>query len=162
MSDFILLIIGALLATIGGVGGDEFRSWRERKRELKAMKISIIDELGEIKNIITNMHEVWEKSKVLHPSYITEILASTSIYKHARLRLFLIKDTELRKCLVNFYKKLKNTAKKSEGKLGTLADTAAATAEQAGFHSSFQALGTDAEGIISKLEKNKFTFFRKR
>jgi hypothetical protein len=150
---FYLLMAGAALAILGGAISDEIRAWRERARELKAIKIGIADELSEIESVIKNMHEVWEKSKVFHPTYVADLLASTSAYDVARPRLFLIRNQELRKQLVVFYKKLKDTAKKSEGKLGTLADTPEAIAEQTGFETSFQQLGTDAKLIKEKLDK---------
>jgi uncharacterized protein YeeX (DUF496 family) len=152
MNNTLTLILGASIAIIGGFIGDEFRSYRERQRERKAIKISIIDELEDIMTIIKNMHEVWEKSKLLHPSYVADLLASTSIYESFRTRLFLIKEAELRKELNAFYKKLKDLAHKSEGKLGSLADTPEASTEQSGFDAAFQALGSDAKTIKEKLE----------
>lgn len=152
MNDLYLLIIGALLAILGGTLGDEIRAWRERRRELGSIKIALSDELSDIETTIKNMHEVWEKSKVFHPTYINDLLSSTSTFESVRPRLFLIKDDKLRKDLVAFYKELKDTAKKSEGKLGTLANTSEAMAEQAAFENSFQALGSKAKGLKDKFD----------
>lgn len=146
------IILGALIALIGGILGDEFRSWRERGGERKAIKSSICDELTEIESITINMHEVWEKSKILYPSYVADLLGSTSIYESYRTRLFLIEDEKIRKDLVNFYKKLKDLAQKSAGKLGTLAETSEASLEQTNFAGEFKKLGDDATSLKGKLK----------
>src|SRR3989344_544919 len=100
------LILGAVLAIGGGWISDEIRAWRERDRELKSIKVAIGDELGEIESTINNMHEVWKQAKVLSPSYIVNLLANTTAFDTLRTRLFLIKDKDLRKKVVAFYKKL--------------------------------------------------------
>lgn len=153
MSDIVLLLIGAALATIGGYLGDEIRAWRERGRERKSIKVCIVDELREIESTISNMHQVWDTAATFHPSYVTELIENTSAYDTLRPRIFLIKSGELRKEISDFYKKLKDTAKKTEGKLGTLAQTEEATNEQRGFDTAFQAIGTEAKALRAKLEK---------
>ncbi|MFA6416381.1 MAG: hypothetical protein WCW56_02750 [Candidatus Paceibacterota bacterium] len=152
-SEFWYLIVGAILAVAGGWISDEIRAWRERERELKSIKIAIGDELGEIKTTISNMHEVWKQAKVLSPSYITNLLANTTAFDNLRTRLFLIKDENLRKRVVAFYKKLKDTGKNSKGKIGTLANTDEAKAEQGQFDTEFQTLCTEAEAIKKSIEK---------
>lgn len=151
-NDTWLIIIGALLAIGGGWISDEIRAWRERARELKSIRVAIGDELGEIETTISNMHEVWEQAKVLPFSYITDLLGNTTAFDNLRTRLFLIKDENLRKKVIAFYKKLKDTAKKSEGKLGTLADTEEAKIEQGAFDTKFQGLGAEAKGLKKELE----------
>ena len=152
MSDIILLIIGATLATAGGVAGDELRSWRARSRECRAIKISLADELHEIEMTIGNMHQVWEQAQLLPPNYVTTLLHGTSAYDNLRPRLFLIKDKSLRKEISDFYKKLKDLTIRADGKLGTLAQTDEATTEQSNFHSNFQAVATEAKSLRIKLE----------
>lgn len=69
------------------------------------------------------------------------------------MRLFLISDKVFRKEIVEFYKDLKETAKKSEGKVGSLADTQESRDEQTTIEKSFQALCGTAKIIREKLEK---------
>ena len=152
MDDMWLLISGALLAIMGGGLSDEFRAWRERGRELKSINISIGDELGEIVTTISNMGVVWTEAKMLSPAFVANLLANTTAFDNLRTRLFLIKDKKLRKKIVTFYKDLKDKSKESEGKIGTLDVTPEATAEQAGFNTEFQALGTRAKAIQKELE----------
>ena len=156
MSDLGLVVtgavLGATLAIVGGYVGDEVRAWRERGRERKSIKICISDELRDIEATIDSMHQVWNSAQLFHPSYVTDLLAGTSAYDNLRPRLFLIKDKDLRKEIGDFYKKLKDTAHKTEGKIGTLAQTTEATTEQAGFDASFQALHGEAKALRSKLE----------
>lgn len=152
MSDIALLVIGAILAILGGAAGDELRSWRARSRECKSIKISLADELQEIEATIGNMHQVWEQAQLLPPNYVTTLLHSTSAYDNLRQRLFLIKDKALRKEISDFYKKLKDLTVRADGKLGTLAQTDEATTEQSNFHSNFQAIATEAKNLRAKLE----------
>lgn len=152
MSDIALLTAGALLAIAGGYIGDEIRAWRERGRERGAIKVCIADELKEIEATINGMHQVWESAQLFHPSYVTDLLSSTSAYDNFRSRMFLIKDKGLRKDIGDFYKKLKDTAHKTEGKIGTLAQTPDATSEQGSFDTSFQTLSTEAKSIRTRLE----------
>jgi hypothetical protein len=92
-------------------------------------------------------------SATLHPSYIDDILNGTSAYDSLRPRLFLIKDEKIRQEIGAFYKKLKDAAKKAEGKLGSLADSTEATQEQQGFDGTFQTITGDAKGLVEKLSK---------
>jgi len=66
------------------------------------------------------MHQVWENARVFPPNHVADLVSSTLIYDGLRTRLFLIKDEVLRKQVGAFYKKLVDTAKKTEGKIGTL------------------------------------------
>lgn len=152
MNELWLLLAGAGLAILGGYVGDEIRAWRERGRERKAIKISLADEIKEIEATITTMHNVWDTAQLFHPNYVNDLLAGTAAYDNLRPRLYLIKDAALRKEISDFYKKLKDTANKTEGRIGTLAQTPEATTEQAGFDTAFQALCTDAKNLRSKLE----------
>lgn len=147
MNDLWPLITGALLALIGGGLNDEWRSKRERDRERSSIKISICDELDMIKTTLSNMNEVWRQSHTLYPKYVDDLMSNTAAFDSLRIRLFLIDEDETRKKIIAFYKKLKDICKDSEGKLGTLADSDTARAEQNTFATNFQSLSTDAEEI---------------
>lgn len=133
MNDIVLLSIGAGLAIVGGAISEEIRAWRGRSRERHAIKVCLADELREVESTIGIMHQVWENAATFHPRFVVDLLDNTSAYDTHRLRLFLIKESELRKEVNDFYKKLKDTAKKAGDKLGTLADTEDAKNEQRGF-----------------------------
>ena len=152
MSEIYFIIFGALLAILGGYIGDEIRAWRERKRELGAIKVNLIDELSEIEGTVRNMHEVWEQTRFFGEKYVVDLLSNTTTYDAVRPRLFLISDTKLRKKLVAFYKKLKDTVKKSEGKVGSLAETKEAQTQQTTLESSFQSIGTEARSLREEIE----------
>jgi len=152
MNEVILLVLGALLAIGGGYIGDEIRSSSDRRRERKAIKISLCDELKGIEEIVHTIHSVWESAKVFPPSYVSDLLASTTAYDSLKTRLFLIKEDDLRTELNSFYKKLRDTVRKTEGKIGTLANTPEVIAEQNSFDTTFQALGTDAKTLREKLK----------
>lgn len=152
MNEVWFIILGALLAIGGGYIGDEIRSWSDRRRERTAIKISLCDELKGIEEIVHTIHSVWESAKVFTPSYVSDLLASTTAYDSLRTRLFLINEDDLRADLNSFYKKLRDTVRKTEGKIGTLANTAEVIAEQNAFDTAFQALGTDAKNLRGKLK----------
>ncbi|MBP7005760.1 hypothetical protein KBB27_01390 [Patescibacteria group bacterium] len=153
MSDLPSIALGAVLAIAGGAAGDEFRSWRERSHEREAIKIGLSDELEEIATTLKSMHDVWTQAKVLSQSYVSNLISNTTTFDALRTRLFLIKDEKLRKRIVAFYKRMTDTAKKYEGKLGTLATDTAALAEQADIEKEFQAVATEADGIKKELGK---------
>ncbi len=152
MNNILYIILGSVLTIAGGAVNDEIRSTQETKRERKAITISLCDELTEISTTMKNMQEVWEKSKVLYPSYVADIIASTSTYESYKTRLFLIKGEETRKSLVSFYKKMREVARRSDGKLGTLADTEESKTEQSTFAVEFKKIGEDAEALKIKLK----------
>lgn len=152
MNEIYPIIFGALLAIFGGYIGDEIRAWRERGRELHSIKSNLADELSDIDETVKSMHEVWEQTRFFGEKYVTELLSNTSSYDAVRPRLFLIKDKGVRKKLVAFYKKLKDTVKKSEGKVGSLAENQEAQAEQTALETSFQSLGTEAKNLKKELE----------
>lgn len=152
MSDLQLVTLGAALAIAGGIIGDEIRSFLDRRRERGAIKVALCDELHEIETTINTIHTVWESAHVFPPSYVADLLSTTTTYDGLRTRLFLIKEEEVRTKLSAFYKKLRDTVRKTEGKIGTLAETAEATAEQNGFDTAFQSLGTEAREIRKALK----------
>ena len=151
MSDLTLLLLGAAIAVIGGAIGDEFHAWGDRRRERKAIKIAVGDELSEIETTTAGMHTVWESAHVITPNLVADLVSNTTVYDGLRTRLFLIKDEELRRELSAFYKKVKDTARKTDGKIGSLAVTPDATAEQAAFDTMFQALGIEARQLKGKI-----------
>jgi len=152
MDDMQLLLVGATLAIIGGVVGDEFRSFLSRRREMNSIKIAISDELCEIEAVILSIHTVWESAKVFPPAYVNDLLSTTTTYDNLRIRLFLIKDATIRAELSAFYKKLRDTVRKTEGKIGTLDDTTESATEQNAFDQAFQKLGEEAKQLREKLK----------
>ena len=153
MNEALLLLGGAFLAIVGGAVGNEIEAMRERGRERKSIKICLADELRAIETTLGLMHGTWTTAQMLHPSYVSDLLANTASYDALRIRLFLINKTQLRKDIGDFYKKLRETARKTKGKIGTLAQTPEAIGEQRGFDGEFQALATEARGIRERLEK---------
>ena len=147
------LVLGAILAIGGGWIGDVLRARGERQRELEDIKIVLRDELGSIEKEIKTMHETWTQSNILYPTYISNLNSNTASFDHLRLRLFLIRDEKLRGEIHAFYKKFKDLLRKSEGKVGTLAETTEAKDEQKKIHDEFEKIRGEAEAIKNKLVK---------
>jgi hypothetical protein len=147
------LILGALLAVFGGWLGYEIRARRDDSRELNGIKLNLCDELVSIMTTITTMHQTWTRATTLYPADITDLSSNTSAYESLKTRLFLIKDEALRREIRKFYKEFKDLLTKSDGKVGTLADTEEAKSEQQKIHDDFEKLGTDASLIKEKLAK---------
>jgi len=133
---------------------------RDCSREVKSIKVSIGDELSEIETTIQKMNEVWEKSKTLYPSYLSALQENTSAFDGLRERLFCLKNATLRKRVVAFYKKFKDTVKENKGKVGSLAETPDVKAEQANIASTFKALEGEAKSIREELESKSWWNFR--
>ncbi|GEM_PF-2544226 len=147
------VVLGSVLAIGGGWIGDVLRAWGERQRELKDIKIVLGDELESIETIIEIMHQTWTASNIVYPVYISDLSSNTASFENLRPRLFLIKDENLRREISAFYKKFKDLLNKSEGTVGTLAETTAAKEEQKKIHDGFEKLGVEAKGIKDKLSK---------
>ena len=151
MSNFISLIIGALLAISGGAVIEWLKLRMEKRQELKFLKISFVDELHEICSIIEKLSETWERSSMVHKAYIDELSDNMSAFGHHRNRIFLFKKTTVRRELITFYKKLKEAIKDCEGKVGSLAETPEAKSEQEAVKNKFCTLKTEAETLEGKL-----------
>ena len=150
-SELTGVIVGSILAIIGGIIGNSFTSWRERKREEKSIKVCIGDELGEIKEVIDRMNEVWNTAHILSPSHIQDILDSTGNYEKLRVRLFLIKNEDTRKEINLFYKKLKAACRDKKNEVGSLNDDDESRKTQGEINTSFQQLGNEAKTLQDKL-----------
>lgn len=92
----------------------------EKKQEIDCIKISLIDELQEISTIIGKMLETYNTTKIIPASYFNDLSEHRESFDLHKPRLFLIGNTELRKEMCDFYKKLTINIKKSRDKVGTL------------------------------------------
>lgn len=152
MNDTVIgVVVGALSTTLTGVLGSEYASWRERSKERKALKSAIQDELSEQANIISNMEEVWEKTKTLVPSYIFDLKSCTGTYENLRQRLFLIKEKETRNKIISYYKDLRSSIAVEGKRAGTLSKSAESQNEQGEIANKFSKLRERAEEIMSIL-----------
>lgn len=145
------IVLGAILAILGGWIGYVIQAKGDDSRELKAIKIMLGDELDSIHTTIQTMHETWTQSNVIYPVYISDLNSNTVSFDELKLRLFLIKNDKLRVEIRTFYKKFKDLLKKSEGKVGTLAESSEAKEEQKKIHDEFEKLGKEAGEIKNKL-----------
>lgn len=152
MNEFWGIILGAILAVGGGAANDEISSWRERRRERKAISVSISDELTEIQQVLTKIKNVWEGTHTLIPSYIRDLKSCTSAYDNLRPRLFLIKEDGLRRKITTFYRDLKCSADKDSRKAGSLSKNEDAQNEQQEIADRLIKLLSDAADLQSKLQ----------
>lgn len=152
MNDTVIgVIVGAIITVLTGAIGSEYAAWRERSRELKAIKSSIVDELTEQQAIIGNMKEVWEKTKTLIPSYIWDLKSCSATFDGIRQRLFLIKDNKLRNKIISYYKDLKSTIQVEGKRAGSLSKSDKSQNEQKEIADKFIALSDKAKEIQNEL-----------
>lgn len=145
------LIVGALLAVIGGVAGEWLRMLLEKYQERKFIKIGLSDELDEIFSTINRLKETYDKTGLAHKSYLAD-LTNVEAYNHHRRRLFLLKGKDFRHKIVAFYKRLNDCIKDSEDKVGTLADTAESKTEQKEIVTKLYEFAKEAKDIKSTLD----------
>ena len=148
--DFVSLITGAILAISGGAFVEWLKLKMQTKQELNFLKISFSDELEGIISIIGKLNEMWEKTGMVHKAYVNDLANNLNAYHDHRSRLFLFKDTELRRGIISFYKQLEELIKESEDKVGSLADTPEAKTEQERIKNKFCFLLTEAKQIKLK------------
>lgn len=123
MKDVILLIIGGILATIGGVITELLKFRVEDDRRTRALRTLILDEINSVlDNIgtILEIHRTRSEIMIIHIEKFKELWQS---YEGIRGELFFIKDEELRKEITKFYSNLKTLVKESEDLLGKIPTT---------------------------------------
>lgn len=152
MNDLWGILLGAILAVGGGAANDEIASIRERRRERRAISISISDELTEITQILDKIKTVWEATHALIPSYIKDLKSCTSAYDALRQRLFLIKNEDTRKSITTFYRDLKSAVNSDMRKAGTLSKNEDAQKEQQEIANKFIGFISEANTIKGKLK----------
>lgn len=152
MNDFWGILFGAVLAICGGAANDEIASFRERRRERKAISISISDELTEITQILNKIKTVWEATHTLIPSYIKDLKSCTGTYDALRQRLFLIKSEDIRKDVTTFYRDLKSAVNSDMRKAGSLSKSEDAQKEQQEIANKFIGFITEADAIKNRLK----------
>ncbi len=123
MRDVILLIVGGILAMIGGVITEYLKFRLEDKRRIRALRTLILDEVSSVlANIdtILEIHRTRAEIMVVHVEKFKELWQS---YEGIRGELFLIQGEELRKEITKFYSDLKTLVKESEDLLGKIPQT---------------------------------------
>lgn len=148
-------VLGALLAIIGGIIGQWLRMQLELWQERKFIKLGLADELDEIASITKRLKETFEKAGTTHKSYLLELKSNTACFDHHRRRLFILKGEVLRHKIVEFYRKLKDNIEESEGKVGTLAQTPEAKAEQKEIVTKLENFASEADTIKKSLTGKK-------
>jgi hypothetical protein len=124
LSNAVALVIGAVLAIIGGVVGEWARMIIQNYNERRAMKIGLHDEISNIKDVINKMKLTFEKSspKVINKAFLTDLKNSMDCHSTHRQRLFLF-QYKTRKTINDFYKELKDVIEENEKDIDTLSTT---------------------------------------
>ena len=123
MRDVILLIVGGILAMIGGVITEYLKFHLEDKRKIRALRTLILDEVNSVLvniDTILEIHRTRSEIMVIHIEKFKELWQS---YEGIRGELFLVKDEDLRKEITKFYSSLKTLVKESEDLLGKIPQT---------------------------------------
>jgi len=157
--DAILAIIwaavGAILASFGGFMGEVLNIFMQNKRERTYIIISLDDELTEIIDIISKFSETFENSGNANKKYIVDLSNSMSSFALHKNKLYLFKNYTLRRRITSFYKSLNNIISEDGSKVGTLAQTAEAKAEQREIVKKFKDIVTTANSIKDSLTDKK-------
>lgn len=123
MKDVILLIVGGVLAMIGGVIAECLKFYLEDKRKTRALRTLILDEINSVLDNIDAILEIHRTSSIIMPIHIEKFKELRQSYEGIRGELFLIKDEGLRKEITKFYSSLKTIVKESEDLLGQIPQT---------------------------------------
>lgn len=170
MSDFsldsssvVLVVLGGVISAIGGFLAQWFKMRLERKQEIECIKISLIDELGELRSIMGNMLDTQETAHSLPKVYLDNLSKNMDSFVHYKKRLFLIKDKEVRKRISDFYKKLESTITSALSVVGTLDESNSSqmtkTAKVAADFNNMKSLSEGLESALQGYNLKLFYFF---
>ena len=117
--DYILLIVGAILAVIGGVVTEILKSWLESRKDLKILKTLLLDNLHEVITILENLIEVFKQANQISPAYLEQLDEQSKFFDGTlKEKTFAINKEDLRKDIIAFYKKLKILHKETGALVG--------------------------------------------
>ena len=154
----IFPIIGALLSIMGGFGAVIIRSRVEKRDEIEYIKIGLTDELKEICSIMQKLQETYKTTKIVSNSYLNELNDNTESYLHHKQRIFLIKDSDLRRKIAVFYKDLHEQIKDSLNKVGKLGENPADGAHDP-IVQKFNSIQSKGEEVYNELSKYRYKIF---
>jgi hypothetical protein len=123
MRDVILLIVGGILAMIGGVITEYLKFNLEDKRKIRALRTLILDEINSVLANIDTILEIYRTRSEIMVIHIEKFKELWQSYEGIRGELFLVKDEDLRKEIIKFYSSLKTLVKESEDLLGKIPQT---------------------------------------
>jgi hypothetical protein len=150
-------LLGGLLSAIGGFFAVVIRARMDKKAEIIFIQTALDDELTTIITIIDNLNETCRTTHQIPNSYLNDLNDNKESFNYHRLKIFLIKDSDLRRSIVAFYKELDEAIKDSINKVGTLGK------EEKGAHdqiaSQFINLKTTASTLKSNLLKYQYKVF---
>ncbi|MDD5088387.1 MAG: hypothetical protein PHI18_06285 [bacterium] len=154
--DVLLIIVGGMLATGGGVLTELVKLRMEDNRRKKVFCTLISDE---VRNVVNNVGLILEIFNTRSEMMIVHIERFRELWEsHERLRgeLYLIRDDSLRQEITTFYSTLKTTAKESQELLGKIPNTDTEKEEhrrdQDRKIASLRELKSSGEGILRKLK----------
>jgi hypothetical protein len=147
------------LTIFGGFLANVIKLRLENKQEIKCIKVTLVDEILTLTNIVGKMLETQKTSKILNKSYLDELRENIDSFNNHKGRLFLIDDKNIREKLRQFYKNLVTEVNKSleSSVVGTLNDEdfhQAAKVREAVEH--FRQIATDAGNLTESLNDYKY------
>jgi len=156
MTDIQKIILGAALATFGGIVGKFVSVFVDEWRERRFIKRAIADELTEITSIIDKFKETYDATGQLTPTYLKQLTLNMEAYEASRSRLYRISREKLRYDIIKFYRDLHKNISDNEGSLGSLNDINDKTEAKNGVISIFSGLKTRATNLKSDIGNKWF------
>lgn len=147
------VILGAVLAIVSGAASSWITNLWQKREERKNLKIMLSDDLTEVITIISNMNEVWDKTKELFPAYLYDLESCMPTCRDNRMQLTLLKDEELRNDILTFYRDFQGTIQSNAKKAGNLAETSESQSEQKEIAEKIAELGKRAQDLKIRLKK---------
>jgi hypothetical protein len=156
-SQLLSQIIGAGLAIVGGFFAVIFRLRIERREEVNHIKISIVDELDEVRIIIAKLEETYKATNphFINNTYLNDLAANTESFNFHKQKLFLISNQLLRKEIATFYKKLSESINGSINTVGQLGGNQIGT-DHDKIVEDFSKLSVSASGLSAKIKKYQY------
>lgn len=154
---WILLVIGAVLATGGGVVTEWIKIHLDERRKKNALKARLFVLIDKSVKSIKSLVETYEDSDphLIHGAYLDKLKATATLYDHVSEDLYLA-DQDLRDGIMDFFDKQNSLVSEVNELVSASSGRASKEAKELQSEhdrkiSTFRSLKTDGEKLLTEL-----------
>lgn len=156
IANIVYVILGGILATVGGFLGGYFleksKMKMEKDQEKGYLKMMLNDELDQIIGIVDKLEETHKQSNTVHKPYVEDLKKSIESWKECERKIILFEDGSTRSLIFLFNKDLKEYIQKVEPDCDSLKAGAKAKERQNEIKDGFLTFRSRAKKIKEDLK----------